>query len=202
MTTPIHMTGDLEPRSDWGPPGDGCPVARALDAVGTRSGFLIVREAFYGASRFEEFVARTDLSEPVVSSRLRELTRAGIVERFPYREPGQRTRQGYRLTEQGEDLLPTLVALMRWGSRWLFPEGARVELTHRGCGQPVHAALRCADGHDVAADALDLTVPGVPSREAAQTRQWGSPRRHGGATIVENAEQSLEQTSSLPNRCV
>ncbi len=158
MTTPIHMTGELEPRSGWGPPGDGCPMARALDAVGTRSGFLILREAFYGASRFEEFVARTGLSEPVVSARLRELARAGIVERFPYREPAQRTRQGYRLTEQGEDLLPTLAALMRWGNRWLFPEGARVELTHRECGQPVQVALRCADGHPVAPGALDLSL--------------------------------------------
>lgn len=157
MDTTIQMTGTLEPRSSWGAPGDGCPMARAIDAIGTRSSFLLLRELFYGATRFEEFTERTGLSEPVVAARLRDLADAGIVERFPYREPGQRTRRGYRLTERGADLLPTCVALMRWGSRWTFPEPApHVELVHHGCGEPVHTELVCSGGHRVGPDALAL----------------------------------------------
>jgi DNA-binding HxlR family transcriptional regulator len=153
----IHMTGPLSPRSSWPAPRDICPIERALDAVGTKSAFVLLREAFYGATRFEEFVSRTDLSEPAVASRLRELTAHGLLERVPYQEPGQRVRSGYRLTQKGSELLPALVALMDWGDRWTtVPRGTRIEVAHSGCGSPVHAALRCEAGHDVAPDALDL----------------------------------------------
>ena len=120
---------------------------------------MILREAFYGATRFEEFVERTGMSEPVVAARLRELRAEGLLEKVPYQEPGQRTRSGYRLTEKGGDLLPLLVAMMRWGDQWMFPEGARVELTHTDCGSPVHAELQCEAGHGVAPDELDLAKP-------------------------------------------
>ena len=71
-------------------------------------------------------------------------------------EPGQRTRQRYRLTEKGLDLFPALVALMQWGNRWLDDRGGPVELRHRECGEPVQAELRCVAGHVVTTDELDL----------------------------------------------
>jgi DNA-binding HxlR family transcriptional regulator len=163
MTATIQMRGRLDPRSSWPAPEDACPIARTLDHVGTKSSFLIVREAFYGAGRYEEFVERTGLSEPVVAARLRELTAEGMLERFPYRDPGQRTRSGYRLTQKGEELLPVMVAMMRWGDRWLFEDGARVQVTHRDCGSPVHAVLRCDAGHEVMPDQLDLSPAGARS---------------------------------------
>jgi DNA-binding HxlR family transcriptional regulator len=153
-TTTIQMTGALEPRDGW--TADRCPMAHALDVVRNRSAFLVLREAFYGATRFDEFVARTELSEPVAAARLRELTDAGLLEREPYREPGQRTRHAYRLTEKGADLLPAVVALMQWGDKWVLPGGARVEIRHEGCGAPVTAELRCSHDHAVGRDALEL----------------------------------------------
>jgi DNA-binding HxlR family transcriptional regulator len=153
-TSTIQMTGALEPRDGWS--ADRCPMAHALDVVRNRSSFLVLREAFYGATRFEEFAQRTQLSEPVTAARLRELTDAGLLEREPYQEPGQRTRRLYRLTEKGADLVPVLVALMQWGDRWALPGGARVELRHRGCGAPVTAELRCEHDHAVARDELEL----------------------------------------------
>ena len=72
-TTTIQMTGTLDPRDGW--TADRCPMAHALDVVRTRSAFLVLREAFYGATRFEEFAERTGLSEPVTATRLRELDR-------------------------------------------------------------------------------------------------------------------------------
>jgi DNA-binding HxlR family transcriptional regulator len=153
-STTIQMTGALEPRQDWA--ADRCPMAHALDVVRTKSAFLVLREAFYGATRFEEFVQRTQLSEPVAAARLRELTDAELLEREPYQEPGQRTRQLYRLTEQGADLLPALVALMQWGDKWVLPGGARVEVRHRDCGARVAAELRCEHDHPVGHDDLEL----------------------------------------------
>src|SRR5947209_6457978 len=154
MDNVVHMTGPLEPRSGW--KAERCTIAKALDIVSTRSAFLILREAFYGTSRFDDFAERVGISPPVAAARLRELVAEGLLEREDYREPGQRTRQHYRLTEKGADLFPTLMALMRWGDRWLDDRGGPVEFRHHDCGAPVSVELRCTDGHLVGPGDLDM----------------------------------------------
>ena len=150
----VHMTGTLEPRGAW--KAERCPIAASLDVLTTRSAFLLLREAFYGTTRFDDFAERAGLSEPVTAARLRELVEHGLLEREDYREPGQRTRRRYRLTDKGADLFPALAALMQWGDRWLAERGAPVELRHHGCGEPVAVELRCAAGHAVTPGELDL----------------------------------------------
>jgi DNA-binding HxlR family transcriptional regulator len=150
----LHLTGALEPRSAW--TAERCTIAKALEVVSTRSAFLILREAFYGTDRFDDFAERVGISEPVAAARLRELVEHGLLEREDYRDPGQRTRQRYRLTDKGADLLPALTALMQWGNRWLDERGGPVELRHRGCGELVTAELRCAADHLVHSGELDL----------------------------------------------
>jgi DNA-binding HxlR family transcriptional regulator len=152
----IQMAGRLEPRSGWGAPA-ACPIARTFEALGSKSAYVIMREAFYGATRFEEFVQRTGISEPVAAARLKDLTEEGIFEKVPYREPGQRTRNEYHLTEKGSELLPVLVAMGDWGSRWLFDDGAPVEFRHAGCDSPVKAVIRCGEGHDLTASEIVLS---------------------------------------------
>jgi len=158
MEHAIRMTGQLEPRSGW--TADRCMIAKALEVIPTRSAFLILREAFYGTTRFDDFAIRVGLSEPATAARLRELVDNGLLERADYREPGQRTRQRYRLTEKGADLFPALVALMQWGNRWLDDRGGPVELRHRNCGEGVAVDLRCAAGHAVGPEDLDLAPRG------------------------------------------
>lgn len=150
----LRMTGPLDPRDAW--TADRCTIAKALDVVSTRSAFLILREAFYGTTRFDDFAERARISEPVAAARLRELVENGLLEREDYRDPGQRTRQRYRLTAKGADLFPALAALMQWGDRWLDDRGGPVELRHRDCGEPVSVQLRCAAGHTVGSEELDL----------------------------------------------
>ena len=159
----VQLTGPLSPRGRW--QATMCSIARTLDVVSSKSALLILREAFYGTARFDDFAVRAGISEPVAAARLRELVDAGLLAREPYQEPGQRTRMAYRLTDKGAELLPALVGLMQWGDRWLQDDGAPVELRHAGCGEIVHAELRCAAGHPVADDALEL-APG-PARKAA-----------------------------------
>jgi DNA-binding HxlR family transcriptional regulator len=154
MPTALRMTGSLDPRDAW--TADRCTIARALSVVTTRSAFLILREAFYGTTRFDDFAQRVGISEPVTAARLRELVEHGLLEREDYRELGQRTRQRYQLTAKGVDLFPALAALMQWGNRWLDELGGPVELQHRDCGEPVTVQLRCAAGHQVSPDRLDL----------------------------------------------
>jgi DNA-binding HxlR family transcriptional regulator len=156
MDSTLRLTGPLEPRGGWS--ADRCTIARTLEVISTRSAFLILREAFYGTTRFDDFATRVGISEPVAAARLRELVAHGLLEREDYREPGQRTRQQYRLTEKGADLLPALVALMQWGDRWIDERGGPVQLRHRDCGEPVSLELRCEAGHGVGSGELDLAV--------------------------------------------
>src|ERR1700761_6756892 len=147
MEAAVRLTGSLEPREGWN--AERCTIAKALDVLSTRSSLLVLREAFYGTARFDDFAERVGISEPVTAARLRELVDEGLLEREDYREPGQRTRQQYRLTEKGADLFPVLVALMKWGDRWLDDRGGPIELLHRDCGEPVEVSLRCAAGHEL-----------------------------------------------------
>jgi DNA-binding HxlR family transcriptional regulator len=164
MDNVIQMTGELDPRSGWS--ATRCTVARTLDVISTRSAFLILREAFYGTTRFDDFALRARVSEPVAAARLRELVAEGLLRQEAYQEPGQRTRHEYRLTEKGADLLPAIVALKQWGDRWLDEDGGPVQMVHRGCGEQAGVELRCAAGHEVTAGELDL----VRSRSRSRSR--------------------------------
>ncbi len=154
MDTALRLTGTLDPRGSW--TADRCTIAKALDVLSTRSAFLILREAFYGTTRFDDFAERAGISEPVAATRLRELVDEGLLGREDYRDPGQRTRQRYKLTDKGADLFPVLAALMQWGDRWLDERGGPVELRHQECGETVTLELTCAAGHRVAPGELDL----------------------------------------------
>ena len=155
MTDTVRLTGSLEPRSGW--KAERCTIAKALEVVSTRSALLIMREAFYGTTRFDDFAERVGISQPVAAARLRELVEEGLLEREDYREPGQRTRQQYRLTPKGADLFPVLAALMKWGDRWLDDRGGPIELLHRDCGEPVTVSLHCAAGHEVQSGEIDVS---------------------------------------------
>jgi DNA-binding HxlR family transcriptional regulator len=152
-----RLTGVLEPRGRW--TASSCSLAKAIDVVSTRSAFLLLREAFYGTARFDDFAVRAGISEPVAAARLRELVDAGLLTREQYREPGQRARLAYRLTEKGAGLFPALVALMEWGDRWLTEDGGPIEFRHRDCGERVEVELRCAAGHQTSPGELDLVRP-------------------------------------------
>lgn len=142
----------LDRGSGW--MASNCSIARAIEVVSSRSAFLVLREAFYGTTRFDDFAARVGVSEAVAAARLRDLVDAGLLERRPYQEPGQRTRSDYHLTEMGADFFPALVALMQWGDRWLGPSG--VELRHHDCGESIRAELTCTSGHHVTLNDIDL----------------------------------------------
>lgn len=157
MPPVINMVGSLNPRSGW--TASHCNIARSVDLVGARSTLLILREAFYGTMRFDDFASRVGISESVAAARLRELVDQGMLEREAYREAGQRTRHQYRLTPKGADFLPVLVALMRWGDRWIGQGPGPVELQHHECGELVDVELRCGAGHRVEPDELDLVAP-------------------------------------------
>ncbi len=122
--------------------GQVCSVARTLEVVGERWTLLIVRDAFLGVRRFEDFQRSLGVARNVLSSRLQLLVEHGLLERRRYQEHPERYE--YRLTASGRDLQVTLVALMEWGDRHRSEQPPRL-VGHRGCGGQARAVLVCED---------------------------------------------------------
>lgn len=122
------------------PPEDS--VERALEQIGDRWSFMLLREAYFGVRRFDQFQQAIGASPNILADRLKKLVAFGIFLRTRYSE--RPPRDEYRLTEKGKDLYPTVVALMRWGDRWLNdqPEPP-LTLIHKGCGQDSHPKMVC-----------------------------------------------------------
>ncbi len=137
-------------------PVDDDPIVRALGVLNSRGAFLVMREAFYGTRRFDDFARRLGMSPSALSARLRELVADGLLDRAAYREAGTRTRSEYVLTAKGEALLPALVALQRWANDHLPPRGPRVDLVHAGCGAAAGARVTCDRGHELTLPELAL----------------------------------------------
>ena len=95
-----------------------CSIARSLEVLGQKWSLLIVREAMWGRTRFAEFRARLGVAPDVLTDRLGRLVDAGILERRPYREDGEREREEYVLTDAGRALLPVLAAMSAWGDEY------------------------------------------------------------------------------------
>jgi DNA-binding HxlR family transcriptional regulator len=151
------------PALDWSV--DNCSVGRTLAIVGEKWSLLVLREVFQGIRRFEDMQRRTGIPRQVLSARLSHLVDEQILRRESYREPGQRERHEYRLTQKGIDLHPVLVSLLAWGDAYACDlEGPSIELYHKDCGAPVALALRCSGGH-VALTARDVRArPGPAAR--------------------------------------
>jgi DNA-binding HxlR family transcriptional regulator len=126
----------LRDRSQWCI-GTACSMTRVLEVLSTKIAFQTVRELFFGTVRFDDFVSRTESSAPAVSRALKQLEAAGIVTRVPYREPGQRARDEYHLTEAGEDLLPVFMSLVQWGDKHLQDGRPPLSFLDAKSGRPV-----------------------------------------------------------------
>jgi DNA-binding HxlR family transcriptional regulator len=121
-----------------------CSIARALSVVGDRWTLLLLREAFLGSRRFEEFHDRTGAARHLVGSRLQHLVYHGVLDRLPYQERPPRFE--YVLTAKGEDLYPVILGLLAWGDRWmLVDEEPSLTVVHDACGSAATPELRCPD---------------------------------------------------------
>jgi DNA-binding HxlR family transcriptional regulator len=141
-----------------------CSVARSVSVVGDPWTLLILREAFLGTRRFDDFQAGLGASRAVLSDRLEKLVDHGVFERRPYqRKP---TRHEYRLTEKGIELYPVIVSLAAWGDRWLDGgEGRPLELIHSDCGAVTTARLHCSECREPLDPQRVTTRPGPALRE-------------------------------------
>jgi len=106
---------------------------------------LVLREAFEGATRFEQF-RDLGIADNVLSRRLSGMVEAGLLTRSPY-DAGNRTRHEYLLTPAGADLLPVVQALALWGERHRPRRSGRMEVVHEACGTVTESADTCSTCH-------------------------------------------------------
>jgi len=117
-----------------------CSVARTLEVVGEWWTLLVIRDAFTGIRRFEDFQANLGIARNVLAARLRRLVEQGILEKRRYQEHPPRSE--YRLTEKGIDLYPVIITMQQWGDRWASAKkGPPVILVSRASGAPLEPIL-------------------------------------------------------------
>ena len=130
-----------------------CPIPSAVELIGEKWAFLILRGALNGLEHFEEFQAGLDIARNILSDRLAKLVAGGILERTP--DPSDRRKVTYSLTAKGEGLLPAVLALRQWGEEWGYGRPS-VVLADRRDGKPVRKiGVLAHDGRELKLD--DLT---------------------------------------------
>ncbi|MBL4711091.1 MAG: helix-turn-helix transcriptional regulator [Gammaproteobacteria bacterium] len=147
-----------------------CSLANALELIGERWTLLILREAFYGSCRFEDFQQHLGIARNILTARLSKLCDSGVLQRVPVKEGAK--RHEYRLTPMGRDLFPALIALNQWGDRWLHDAGAPVQFVEHATGQEISAvSIQAEDGRKL--DARDLIIlpgPGANTKTKVRLR--------------------------------
>lgn len=155
-----------------------CSVARSLSVVGDRWTMLIIRDAFLGIRRFENFQSDLRMTRHRLAARLQKLVDEGILKRVQYQDRPRRFE--YRLTEKGLDLYPIVVSLLGWGDRWMAgADGPPIELVHRSCGEHITPIYTCPQCHQ------ELTARDVSARPgpALRKRKAGGGEKQAGARI-------------------
>ncbi|MBA3677856.1 MAG: helix-turn-helix transcriptional regulator [Sphingosinicella sp.] len=131
-----------------------CSIVAALEVIGERWSFLIVRGAFNGLSHFEEFQSTLGIARNILSNRLAGLVEHEILEREP--DATDRRKVAYKLTDKGRELLPVLISLRQWGERWVSSEPSNPVLVDRQNLQPIAPmAVRSADGRPLSLGDLE-----------------------------------------------
>lgn len=120
-----------------------CSIANSVPILGDRWNILIIRDAFLGVRRFDDFQKDLGIARNILSNRLNALVAEEILEPVAYQE--RPLRHEYRLTPKGKDLMDLMLALWRWGDRWApVEEDDLRELIHLDCGEATHMVASCA----------------------------------------------------------
>ena len=143
-----------------------CSIASTLEVIGERWSLLIVRDAFYGVRRFDDFRQDLGIARNVLTDRLNTLVAQGVFERRQYEDRPPRFE--YVLTQKGKDLLPVILVMMRWGDRWENEGDPPVSLRHTTCGEATEAVVTCLHCREELRWRELVTEP-IPVRIASQS---------------------------------
>ena len=118
-----------------------CSIARTQVSMGDWWSGLLIREAFFGVRRFDEFQVNLNMATNILSARLARLVEHGILSQIRYQD--RPARYEYRLTEKGLDLYPVPLSMIMWGDRWKSPDSPPITLFHNPCGRRLVGVLSC-----------------------------------------------------------
>jgi DNA-binding HxlR family transcriptional regulator len=135
-----------------------CPIARSLERVGEWWSILILRDAFRGLTRFDQFQKSLDIAPNMLARRLNALVESGLLERRAYSERPPRSE--YVLTERGRDFRPVLWALLAWGNKHFAPEGPSVVVIDTETGEQADPVLVDRNTGKVMVEPAFRSVPG------------------------------------------
>jgi DNA-binding HxlR family transcriptional regulator len=145
-----------------------CPIARSLERVGEWWSMLILRDAFAGMSRFDEFQTSLGIAPNMLTRRLSALVDAGLLERHRYSE--RPPRYEYRLTPRGRDFQPVLLAMLAYGNRHFAPEGAGVQIVNAATGAVADPVLVDRNTGRPLVEPEYAVVPGPAASDALRQR--------------------------------
>lgn len=151
-----------------------CPMSRALEKVGDPWSTLILRDAFYGLTRFDEFEKSLGIAPNILTRRLNTLVAEGLLERRQYCERPPRFE--YVMTARGRDFRPVLLTLMAWGSKHFSPEGTALLLVDRSTGAVVEPVLVDGASGKLISEHEHVCVAGPAASEGMKRRLARMPR--------------------------
>ncbi|WP_448046230.1 winged helix-turn-helix transcriptional regulator [Bradyrhizobium liaoningense] len=155
----------MQPRS---PSIHECPVGRAVETVGEWWSILILRDAFQGATKFDEFAQSLGIAPNILSRRLAHLTESGMFVRRRYNE--RPPRYEYVLTDKARDFFPVIVALLAWGNKHLAPKGESILLANRSDARPFDPIVVDAADMQPITLANTIAVPGPRASRGMRAR--------------------------------
>ncbi|SMF73390.1 transcriptional regulator, HxlR family [Tistlia consotensis] len=153
-----------------------CPIARSLERVGEWWSLLILRDAFDGLTRFDEFQKSLKIAPNILARRLRGLVEAGMLEKHLYSE--RPARYEYLLTEAGRDFRPVLWALLAWGNRHLAPEGVSVQIVDGETGAAAEPVLVDRHSGRLLTEPPFRLAPGPAANAGTRARRSRGLRQH------------------------
>jgi DNA-binding HxlR family transcriptional regulator len=172
-----------------------CPIARSLERVGEWWSMLILRDAFAGFTRFDEFQTNLGIAPNMLTRRLSALVEAGLLERHRYSE--RPPRYEYRLTPRGRDFQPVLVAMLAYGNRHFAPEGASVQIVNAATGAVADPVLVDRNTGRPLAEPEYAVVPGPA---ASHTLRQRFRSRHGAGLLARDHDLQVPARAEAPTR--
>ena len=187
-----------------------CPIARSLERVGEWWSILILREAFYGARRFDEFQKNLQIAPNMLTRRLAALVEDGLLERRQYSE--RPPRYEYVLTDCGRDFRPVMLALLAWGNKHFAPEGISVQVIDRETGKVADPVLVDGESGVPMRIGRHVVAPGPAASEGTRKRLEGLSARLAESGLAGEATKATAkrsrrtgtdvEASSAPRRAV
>ena len=169
-----------------------CPIARSLERVGEWWSILILRDAFRGATRFDQFEKSLGIAPNILTRRLTALVETGMLEKRRYSE--KPPRYEYVLTDRGHDFRPVLWSLLAWGNRHFAPEGPSLLIIDAETGKPADPVLMDAVTMRPLASPAFRTAPGPAASDEFR-------KRHASADTLPAKTKTLpaKRTSGAAN---